>query len=259
MDADALLATLGAAAVAVGRALSSLEDWGPAGTRDGQYRSDLVADEAAVGPLLDAGLGVLSEESGLHSADRPLLAVLDPVDGSTNASRRLPWYATSICVLDELGPLAAVVLNQATGARYDAARGGGARRDGLPISPSGARRLRDSVIAVSGYPRHFLGWRQYRAFGAMALDLCSVAEGAFDGYVDCVDTAHGGPWDYLGGLLVCEEAGAVVADARGRPLGGREQIVAGESSPRSLVAGATDELLEELLAQRALVPGPSSG
>lgn len=258
VDADALLDTLGRTAEEVGHALASLEDWGPAGTREGQYRSDLVADEAAVRLLLDAGLGVLSEESGLHAPDRPLLAVLDPVDGSTNAARGLPWYATSVCVLDGAGPVASVVLNQATGTRYEAVRGGGARRDGRPISPSGVRRLRESVIAVSGYPRHFLGWRQYRAFGAMALDLCSVAEGAFDGYVDCVDAAHGGPWDYLGALLVCEEAGAVVADARGRPLAELDQIVAGEASPRSPVAAGTHELLEELLTQRALVPGPTS-
>ena len=45
-----------------------LDDWGLAGTRRGQYRSDLVADEAAVRVLTAAGLGVLSEESGF-SAD----------------------------------------------------------------------------------------------------------------------------------------------------------------------------------------------
>ena len=40
-------------------------DWGLAGTRDGQYRSDLVADAAALEVLDGAGLGVMSEESGL--------------------------------------------------------------------------------------------------------------------------------------------------------------------------------------------------
>jgi fructose-1,6-bisphosphatase/inositol monophosphatase family enzyme len=98
-----LLEVLDAAAGAVRTALDDLSDWGLADTRPGQYQSDLAADTAAVEVLVGAGLGVLSEESGLTEGDRDLLAVLDPVDGSTNASRGLPWFATSVCVLDGEG------------------------------------------------------------------------------------------------------------------------------------------------------------
>ena len=119
MNGDQLLEVLAEAVDAVAGSLSGLADWGLAGTRPGQYRSDLVADAAAVRVLTTAGLGVLSEESGLSegASELALLAVLDPVDGSTNASRRIPWFATSICVLDDDGPLAAMVVNQATGTR----------------------------------------------------------------------------------------------------------------------------------------------
>ena len=65
---------------------------------------------------------------------------------------------------------------------------------------------------LSGLPPGWLGWRQFRALGAVALDLCAVAEGRLDGYLDCSPSAHG-PWDYLGGMLVCREAGALVEDA----------------------------------------------
>lgn len=253
MDADELLAVLNAAADAVAASLAALEDWGLAGTRDGQYGSDLVADPAVLEPLLTAGFGVLSEESGLHEADRELLAVVDPVDGSTNASRGLPWYATSICVLDAVGPLVALVVNQATGARYEAVRGQGARRDGRAIRPSRATELRRSIIGLSGYPVRHLDWGQFRALGAVALDLCAVAEGALDGFVDCVEVPHGGPWDYLGGLLVCAEAGATVADAAGRDLVVREL-----DEWRSPVAAATSALLDELLAARSVTTNPDS-
>jgi fructose-1,6-bisphosphatase/inositol monophosphatase family enzyme len=247
VNAAELLQVLGEAADAVAGSLGGLDDWGLAGTRPGQYRSDLVADAAAVRVLTDAGLGVLSEESGL-SADashRPLLAVLDPVDGSTNASRRIPWFATSICVLDDDGPLAALVVNQATGVRYDAVRGGGARRDGAAIVPSRAESLGRSLIALSGYPPRYLGWRQFRSLGAAALDLCAVADGTLDGYLDCMQDAHAG-WDYLGGMLVCREAGAPVADAKGRDL-----VVRDDSARRTPVAAGTPALFEELLAARA--------
>jgi len=242
-----LLAVFRDVAAAIGQALRPLDDWGLAGTREGQYRSDLVADAAALEVLDRAGLATLSEESGLHHGDRPVLAVLDPVDGSTNASRHLPWWATSLCALDEQGPLAALVVNQATGTTFEAIRGGGAWRDGVAITPSGATRLGDSLIAVSGLPERYLGWRQFRAFGAAALDLCEVASGGFDGFLDCGVDAHG-PWDYLGGLLVCQEAGAFVADA-----GGRDLIARGHGDRRTPVAGATEELQKQLLAVRARI------
>jgi fructose-1,6-bisphosphatase/inositol monophosphatase family enzyme len=236
-----LLAVFRDVATAVSRSLAGLDDWGLAGTREGQYRSDLVADEVAVRLLEEAGLGVLSEESGIHHSERPVLVALDPVDGSTNASRHLPWWATSLCAVDAEGPLAALVRNQATGTTFEAIRGGGAWRQGTPIAPSGATRLDHSIIGLSGLPPHYLGWRQFRALGAAALDLCEVACGGLDGYLDCSVDAHG-PWDYLGGLLVCREAGAAVVDAHGRDL-----VVRGHHDRRTPVAGATIALRDELL------------
>jgi len=247
VDGAELLGILGEAAEAIAGSLSGLTDWGLAGTRPGQYRSDLVADDAAVQVLTGAGLGVLSEESGLSAgaSERALLAVLDPVDGSTNASRRIPWFATSICVLDEEGPLAALVVNQATGTRYEAVRGHGARRDGEAIGPSGEESLSRSLVGLSGYPPRHLGWKWYRALGAAALDLCAVADGTLDAYIDCMHDAHGS-WDYLAGLLVCTEAGASVADAQGRGL-----VVREHSARRTPVAAGSSALLSELLALRA--------
>jgi fructose-1,6-bisphosphatase/inositol monophosphatase family enzyme len=233
---------------AIRTALGSLDDWGLAGTSDHQYRSDLVAD-AAVAEVLDpVGYGVLSEESGVRGADAPIVVVVDPVDGSTNASRGIPWFATSLCAVDAHGALAAVVENLATGERFEAMRGRGATRDGDPIAPSGAIDLSLSIIGLSGYPSTSLGWRQYRVLGAAALDLCAVACGRLDGFVDCSRNAHG-VWDYLGGLLVCEEAGAPVVDVDGRPL-----VVLDPSERRTPIAAATTALLDDLVpARRALV------
>jgi myo-inositol-1(or 4)-monophosphatase len=239
---DQLLGVLHDTATAVRRALDGLGDWGLAGTRPGQYRSDLAADEVALAVLQKAGLGVLSEESGVTDGDRDILVVLDPVDGSTNAGRGIPWYATSLCALDADGARAAVVVNQANGVRFEAARGGGARVDGRLIHPSGCTELGRAVIGLSGYPRQHLGWKQFRALGAAALDLCAVAAGVLDGYIDCSRDAHG-PWDYLGGMLVCQEAGAVIADARGRDL-----VVRGHSDRRTPLAAGSQPLLAEIFA-----------
>ena len=244
MDDDALMAVLSDAADAVRLALDELKDWGPAGTRPGQYRLDLAADEAAVGVLREAGLAVLSEESGRSGGAGGLLAVLDPVDGSTNAHLGLPIYSTSICVVDEEGPRVGLVVNQATGVRYEAVRGAGARRDGAAIEPSGCRQLGKAVVGISGFPGRHPGWAQFRALGAASLELCAVAEGVLDGYF-VVGTSTLFAWDYLAGALICEEVGAVLADRDGSDL------VVRDGSRRRPAAAATPELLNLLVASGA--------
>lgn len=242
MRDDALLLVLDDAAGAVRDVLAPFVDWRAAGDRAGQYRLDLVADAAAVAVLVGAGFGVLSEESGLHHPEREVRVVIDPVDGSTNASQRIPWYATSMCAVDAAGPRAAVVVNQASGERFAALRGGGAECDGVPVAPSGCLSLSDALVGLAGLPGGPLAARQSRAFGAAALDLCYVAAGRLDGYLSCTAEPHHGPWDYLAALLVCREAGAVMADRFGNDLETLEW-----EARRSPVAAATPSLLAELL------------
>jgi myo-inositol-1(or 4)-monophosphatase len=244
MRDEVLLEVLHDAATAVRGALDGLADWGPSGLRAGQYRSDLAADEAAIAVLGRAGLGVVSEESGARDRHRPVVVALDPLDGSTNASRGIPWYATSLCAVDGDGPRAAVVVDQANGARYEAVRGDGARVDGRPLRPSGCTDLASAMVGLSGYPPVSFGWLQYRALGAVALDLCAVAGGLLDAYVDCSPSAHG-VWDHLAGALVCAEAGAHAVDAFDRPLDDLDH-----DARRTPVAAATPELLAAALAAR---------
>ena len=242
---DSVLAVLHDVVTAVASSLRGLHDWGLAGTRDGQYRSDLVADEAALYVIRRAGFGALSEESGMHDPDRPVVVVLDPVDGSTNASRDLPWWATSVCAVGPDGPIAAVVANQALESRYEAVRGGGARRDGMTIKPTSCSSIDHSIVALSGYPRKWLGWNQYRALGAAALDICAVASGQIDAFIDCAARSLA-PWDYMGAQLICEEAGAHVGEAFGREL-----VAVEHEARRTVVAAATPELLAEAMSRRA--------
>jgi fructose-1,6-bisphosphatase/inositol monophosphatase family enzyme len=246
MDEVRLFEVLDDAVAAVRTALDELEDWGPAGTKPGQYRLDLAADEAALPILHGAGLAVLSEESGL-TGDGPsgLLAVIDPVDGSTNAHRGVPFYSTSICVLDEVGPLVGLVVNQEIGNRYAASRGGGAECDGRPIKPSGCDELGQAIVGVSGFPGRHPGWAQFRALGAASLECCAVAQGVLDAYLTVGRSTLFG-WDYLAGLLVCREAGAAAAERDGCDL-----IVRDASSRRPVVA-ATPALAAQLAQDETL-------
>jgi len=239
------VALLAECADAVAKVLARTEDWGPSGRRAGQYSVDLATDEAALTVLRRAGVSILSEESGFERGSREReVVVIDPLDGSTNASRGIPWFATSLCLVDADGPASAFVANQWSGVRYWATRGGGAWCDGVRVQPSGCAVVGDAVVGISGPPPPAPGWAQFRALGAAALDLCLVADGTLDGFVDCVADAHG-VWDYLGGTLICREAGAVVTDAFDREL-----EVLEHAARRTPVAAATPELHAELIRAR---------
>ena len=236
------------AADEVAAVLRGNTDWGASGIRDGQYAVDLDADAVCLDVLYRAGLRVLSEESGVTGppgSDSAPIVVVDPLDGSTNASRRVPWYGSALCLVDDDGPAAALVVNHATGERFSAVRGGGrAERDGITIAPTRETELGASILGVSGLPTHHYGWAQFRALGASAPDICAVACGVTDAWCDMVDDGHG-VWDYLASILILEEAGGVATEVFGREL-----CVLDHTARRSPIVAGTPELLAAVLAHR---------
>jgi myo-inositol-1(or 4)-monophosphatase len=237
-DAE-ILDVLHQVADAVGDVLANNTDWSLSGKRRSQYSVDLLADAAALEVLHDAGCTVLSEESGVTGGGDGLFVVMDPLDGSTNASRGVKWFATALCVLDGKGMRAALVANQAGPSdRWTATRGGGAFKNGQPIAPTGCAELSGAIVGVSGIVKVRPGWAQFRALGAAALDICLVAEGVLDGWIDF--NSHGG-WDYMASLLVCREAGVAV-----REMEDRDPVVRDHAERRTLVVGATRRLVDDL-------------
>lgn len=208
------------------------------GVREGQYHLDLVADAAALEVLHAAGVGVVSEESGFTgNPASPIEVVLDPVDGSTNCSRGIPLWGTAIGVRVDGDVVVGYVCNQTTGTTWTARRGGGAFRDGVAIRASETRTPTRALLATEGLPPRSDFW-QFRALGSAAIDMCMVADGSIDGAI-----VPGGiyVWDYLGAQLICEEAGAVVAEATGASL-----IDAPHGEKRWPLVAGTAELLEVL-------------
>ncbi len=242
-DPDDLIPVLLEGARAVRAALDGIDpaDRRRPGTRPGQYALDVVADDAVRAVLHREGLAVLSEESGRSGPESGLLVVVDPVDGSTNASLGIPWYSTSLCVLDEAGALAGLVVHQVSGVGYHAVRDHGALRDASSVTPAQTNELSHAVVGISGFPRAYPGWSQFRALGAASLDMCAVAEGVLDAYTVAGRSALF-VWDYLAAMLVCAEAGAVVAERDGLDL------VVRDGSPRRPVVAATAPLLAQLSA-----------
>lgn len=241
-DAD-LLELFAMAADAVNTAVGKLtaEERLAPGERPGQYALDLAADAAVLDVLHRAPVGVVSEESAASGdASSGVTVVVDPVDGSTNCSRGIPYWSTSLAAVDAEGLVAATVAHQVTGARFTALRGEGAWRDGAPITPSRVDDPGEAIVGLSGPPPRFPRAAQFRALGSVALELCEVASGALDGLLD--GAGEQAPWDYLAGTLICREAGAIVVEAHDREL-----VTIDHEARRQPVAASTRAVLDELL------------
>jgi fructose-1,6-bisphosphatase/inositol monophosphatase family enzyme len=170
----------------------------------------------------------LSEEIGhlRRGGDRTL--VVDPIDGSTNALRDLPFAAISLALgRDDLGGIeTGVVYDLYRGTTYWATRGGGAFRDGRPIrvrpwNPKSeilfanlGRFASDRTIELSRQARRI------RALGCASLEIVKVAQGTADGYVfDNVPASRNlRATDIAAGYRIVVEAGGGISDVQGRSV-----------------------------------------
>ncbi|MEM2849527.1 MAG: inositol monophosphatase family protein [Candidatus Bathyarchaeia archaeon] len=228
------------------------------------YGKTLFIDKLAEKTIVDVlskkigGFTLVSEEAGLvkvHGGGS-LIAVLDPIDGSTNASRGFPLFSTSLalaegCSLRDV--VAGGVIDFSKEAVYYAARGVGAFLDGRRITVSNMKSLRESVIAldISAKGRAFqylpslspIVERAYsiRSLGSNALHLCMVASGVFDAFVDLRDVLRA--IDASAGVLIVKEAGGIVTDGFGAEL--NFKLTA--DTRVSLVAASTVELASEIV------------
>lgn len=236
---DSLFALLRECAHEIGEVVKPESGRGLSGDRYSQYFLDVAADEVALRVLVGAGYRVVSEESGV-SGSGEFTIVVDPIDGSTNCDRGIPFYATSLAVMkgDEL--VAGLVRNQVDGTSFEALKGSGATRNGDVIHPSSQKDLAKAIVAFSGLPSRHLGWAQCRALGAASLEICLVADGSLDVY-GVAQNSTLNPWDYLAGMLIAREAGAFVRDYRDEELETSAAVV------RRPVFASTEELLTTVM------------
>jgi len=186
-------------------------------------RADRLVEEAMLEVAAEVGVDVLSEEAGFVDNGAGLVAVIDPVDGTRNAGRGVPFFCTSVAVgrRDLTGVQAGVVQNLVTGDSYAAVRGKGANVNGGAASGRDVTRRdfdRNDVLVglIADYAdvdtvtmMQRRNWH-IRDLGSAALELCLVGTGALDAFhvpkpwLRVIDIA-------AGTLFVREAGGRVVA------------------------------------------------
>jgi myo-inositol-1(or 4)-monophosphatase len=169
-------------------------------------------------------LAVSEERGEIDFGDPGVRVIIDPIDGSLNAKRRVPSYALSIAVADG-ETMADVVFgfvhDFGPGEEWWASRGDGAWLDGARLDPTlPERRGRDGRLEVLGIESADPRWiaasieglkdsaYRLRALGTIAASLCQVAAARFDGMVS-LRRSRG--VDAAAGQLIVREAGGVVS------------------------------------------------
>lgn len=167
---------------------------------------------------------ILSEEKGGKIGEK-YTWVIDPLDGTTNYTKKFPFFATSITLLYERNPIFSVVFNPLSKEIYFAEKGKGSFLNGKRIRIGQQQTLSKAVILFNkGRAKEdlikfhkILGkvgklCRTFRFWGALGLELCYVAAGRIDGHIDVGSKC----WDFAAGVLIIKEAGGKVTNFRGK-------------------------------------------
>lgn len=224
---------------------------------DTTKRFDQVAEQALVEYLQRfASFTLISEETGTNQVGASPIdyLVMDPIDGSTNLSHGISFACISVafCTAPNFGSIeAAVIMELFQGTCYHAIRGLGAFKDSSPIQPAKAESRRGNLVVVDDvFPptlsrpnldREEHPPMQYiRHFGANALELCFVADGSIDGFIDLREKFRG--TDLAAAALILNEAGAVLVNPHGEPISGE----CTNESRYSLIAARDMQFYREL-------------
>lgn len=218
---------------------------------------DKVAEDAVLEVLRGEGFkgSVVSEEGGvIELGGEPLCIVLDPVDGTTNATRQVPFFCSSIALstgrrLKDV--VAGVVVEFPSGRVFKAEKGYGAyledrrlhvvKRDfreavvGVNLNIKRKPEVLDALLPVIKASPHV------RLFGSVALELCYIAMGGLDAFIDARGLLR--VVDVAAAKVILEEAGGLMLSLQGEPLDA-------ELTPTtrvSFLAASTREIAEELL------------
>lgn len=179
---------------------------------------------AALSSLIEDS-GFIGEEGISNTERKKYTWIIDPLDGTTNFSHKIPVFCTSVALLFEDTIILGVVYDPSRKECFYAFENGGAYLNGTSISVSKTAHLKDSLVAT-GFPyddfsrlQPYVSLFSYlakstrgiRRMGSAAIDLCYVACGRFDVFYEYALS----PWDVAAGALIIKEAGGSVTDFNG--------------------------------------------
>ena len=220
---------------------------------------DKVAEDAIIEYMdqNDVQANLLSEEAGFLDRGFDEVLVIDPVDGTYNAVRGIPFFSISIAkgkkMLSDLTE--GLVMNMVSGDVYYAEKGKGAFLNNQQIhvhEPENGMVLMAYMGSNASQRTYELAtkFRRVRALGAASLDLCAVAAGQADAYYLEYLPAERSLriMDIAAGVLILREAGgeAYCPSEEPIPKGEILDMPLSLDVRKNIMAIGSDKVLEEL-------------
>ena len=223
---------------------------------------DLVAEEKVVEILegVERPLTLVSEEIGrinIGSGSPEVIFVVDPLDGTSNAVKNIPAYGISLAIakIDDMDRSMTIrdiemgfVKNFATGDIYQAIKGEDASLNGQDITTSTLTDISRSSIGAYIYRADMEKVdkickmiRRMRIMGSVAIELCYVADGTYDAFMDIRGNLR--IVDIAAAKLIIEEAAGIVTDEYGQPLNGKLNVL----DRTSIIASGNSKFHQEMI------------
>jgi fructose-1,6-bisphosphatase/inositol monophosphatase family enzyme len=212
---------------------------------------DKIAEDAAINYLEKSKLNVniLSEEIGFADNGAEYTFVLDPIDGTRNAYRGIPFYAISLAIgKSKISDVEyGIVKNVPTGDIFTAEKGFGAylnkNKIGVPNVPD--TELCSSLALGKNFDKITISLarkEKVRSLGSASLEMCMVALGALDFYV--VGKEYIRVVDIAASTLILREAGGIVKNILGEQL----DLPFNLDERTSVVAACSEELIQKIIS-----------
>lgn len=193
---------------------------------------------------------IIGEESGhLLSTDNEFQWIIDPLDGTTNFTKKFPHFCVSIALQHKKNTVVGVVYDPMRNELFTAVKGEGAKIDDFRLRVNNEMKSLKGAVLATGFPFKNIqdrplhlqmisallnnGVADFRRTGSAALDLVYVASNRIDGFFEIGLK----PWDSAAGELIAREAGALVTNF----AGGTEYLKSGN------IICANPKIIKELL------------
>ncbi|TSC64124.1 MAG: myo-inositol-1(or 4)-monophosphatase [Parcubacteria group bacterium Gr01-1014_91] len=212
---------------------------------------DLAVNDFIIGKIRDSFPedAIYSEEGGGTESGKNSWAI-DPIDGTFNFSRSIPYYAICIACLTDGVSVAGAVYNPITDELFSFKKGGGAFLNGKPIAVSKVSNLKDAAVFFragrkpelwewggASYAKLLAHAKRTSNYGGSALDTCFVAAGRIEANI-------------YGRLTTMDIAAAIgiLYEAGGRIVNNKGESVVLSTEPQTVVMANNEAIEKEILA-----------
>ena len=212
---------------------------------------DKIAEDTAVDIIgkSKTKVNILSEEVGFVDNNAEYTFVLDPLDGTRNAYRGIPFYSVSLAIgKTSIGDVEfGIVRNIPTGDLFTAEKGHGAfynkKRIGVPEVPD--KEILSSLALGKNYDKCTLKLARkdkVRSLGSSSLEMCMVAIGALDFFA--IGKEYLRIVDIAASTLILREAGGIVTNVLGEQL----DMPFSLEERTSVVAACNMDLIQKIIS-----------